>query len=82
MAVKIQFVNVNNCKWLYWRIRSVSVNTKDNLEERADDRKMIEINAKLVREQKTFFLCGEIVECFISFTHPTLPEYKIAQSNK
>lgn len=44
--------------------------------------KMIEINAKLVREQKTFFLCGEIVECFISFTHPTLPEHKIAQSNK
>lgn len=43
---------------------------------------MIEINAKLVREQKTFFLCGEIVECFISFTHPTLPEHKIAQSNK
>lgn len=43
---------------------------------------MIEINAKLVREQKTFFLCGEIVECFISFSHPTLPEHKIAQSNK
>lgn len=43
---------------------------------------MIEINAKLVREQKNFFLCGEIVECFISFSHPSLPEHKIAQSNK
>lgn len=44
--------------------------------------KMIEINAKLVREQRSFFLCGEIVECFISFAHPSLPEYKIAQGNK
>lgn len=43
---------------------------------------MIEITAKLVHEQINFFLCGEIVECFISFTHPVLPEYKIAQSNK
>lgn len=43
---------------------------------------MIEINAKLVREQRTFFLCGEIVECFISFTHPSLPEYKRALGNK
>lgn len=43
---------------------------------------MIEITAKLVHEKKNFFLCGEFVECFISFSHPCLPEYKIAQSNK
>lgn len=43
---------------------------------------MIEITAKLVREKRTFFLCGEIVECFISFSHPTLPEHKYAQSSR
>ncbi|GAB0092887.1 RAB6A-GEF complex partner protein 2 [Sergentomyia squamirostris] len=42
---------------------------------------MIEITSKLVREQTPVFLCGEVVECFISFTNPTLPEHKIAQSN-
>lgn len=43
---------------------------------------MIEITARLVREQTPVFLCGEIVECFISFTNPSLPEHRIAQSNK
>ncbi|XP_059612847.1 RAB6A-GEF complex partner protein 2 [Phlebotomus argentipes] len=42
---------------------------------------MIEITSKLVREQTPVFLCGEVVECFISFTNPSLPEHKIAQSN-
>lgn len=44
--------------------------------------KMIEINARLLREQTPVFLCGEVVECFISFTNPSLPEHRIAQSNK
>lgn len=43
---------------------------------------MIEITAKLVRDQTPVFLCGEIVECFLYFTNPPLPEHKIAQSNK
>lgn len=43
---------------------------------------MIEITAKLVREQTPVFLCGEIAECFILFTNPALDEHKIAQSHK
>ena len=43
---------------------------------------MIEITARLVREQTPVFLCGEIVECFISFKNPPLPEHRISQSNK
>ncbi|XP_037049692.1 RAB6A-GEF complex partner protein 2 [Bradysia coprophila] len=42
---------------------------------------MIEIVAKLVREQTPVFLCGESVELFISFTNPSLAEHRIAQSN-
>ncbi|KAJ6635150.1 RAB6A-GEF complex partner protein 2 [Pseudolycoriella hygida] len=42
---------------------------------------MIEIVAKLVREQTPVFLCGEAVELFISFTNPSLAEHRIAQSN-
>ncbi|XP_053657770.1 RAB6A-GEF complex partner protein 2 [Anopheles marshallii] len=42
---------------------------------------MIEINAKLLRDQSAVFMCGEIVECFIDFIHPSLPEHKISQSN-
>lgn len=43
---------------------------------------MIELTAKLVREQTPVFLCGEIVECFILFTNPSLDEHKTAQSHK
>lgn len=43
---------------------------------------MIEIVAKLVREQTPVFLSGEVVELFISFTNPSLAEHRIAQSNK
>lgn len=43
---------------------------------------MIEITSKLLREQTPVFLCGEMVECFISFTNPSLPEHRIAQSHK
>lgn len=43
---------------------------------------MIEITAKLVREQTPVFLSGELVECFLSFTNPSLPEHRISQSNK
>lgn len=43
---------------------------------------MIEINAKLIREQTPTFLSGETVECFISFTNPALPEHRVAQSHK
>ncbi|XP_062562117.1 RAB6A-GEF complex partner protein 2 [Armigeres subalbatus] len=42
---------------------------------------MIEITAKLIRDQSAVFLCGETVECLITFTNPTLPEHKISQSN-
>ncbi|XP_052902894.1 RAB6A-GEF complex partner protein 2 [Anopheles moucheti] len=42
---------------------------------------MIEINAKLLRDQSAVFMCGEIVECLIDFIHPSLPEHKISQSN-
>ncbi|XP_050069997.1 RAB6A-GEF complex partner protein 2 [Anopheles maculipalpis] len=42
---------------------------------------MIEINAKLLRDQSAVFMCGEVVECLIDFIHPSLPEHKISQSN-
>uniref|UniRef100_A0A182Q0S6 RAB6A-GEF complex partner protein 2 n=1 Tax=Anopheles farauti TaxID=69004 RepID=A0A182Q0S6_9DIPT len=42
---------------------------------------MIEITAKLLRDQSAVFMCGETVECLIDFIHPTLPEHKISQSN-
>ncbi|KAL1375216.1 hypothetical protein pipiens_017623 [Culex pipiens pipiens] len=42
---------------------------------------MIEITAKLIRDQSAVFLCGEVVECLITFTNPTLPEHRISQSN-
>lgn len=42
---------------------------------------MIEITAKLVRDQSAVFLCGEIVECLITFTNPKLSEHAISQSN-
>lgn len=40
---------------------------------------MIEVLAKLIRGQ--VFLSGEVVECSISFTHPTSPAHLISQSN-
>lgn len=43
---------------------------------------MIVVTAKLVRDQSPVFLCGETVECFISFANPTLPENRISQSNR
>lgn len=43
---------------------------------------MIEIKAEILRDQSAVYLCGEIVECFITFTNPLVPEHKIAQSNK
>ncbi|XP_058057496.1 RAB6A-GEF complex partner protein 2 [Anopheles bellator] len=42
---------------------------------------MIEIKAKLLRDQSAVFMCGEVVECLIDFVHPSLPEHKISQSN-
>ncbi|XP_058823491.1 RAB6A-GEF complex partner protein 2 [Topomyia yanbarensis] len=42
---------------------------------------MIEITAKLIRDQSAVFLCGEIVECLIIFTNPKLPEHNISQSH-
>uniref|UniRef100_A0A182W093 RAB6A-GEF complex partner protein 2 n=1 Tax=Anopheles minimus TaxID=112268 RepID=A0A182W093_9DIPT len=42
---------------------------------------MIEINAKLLRDQSAVFMCGEDVVCLIDFIHPSLPEHKIFQSN-
>ncbi|XP_055637258.1 RAB6A-GEF complex partner protein 2 isoform X2 [Toxorhynchites rutilus septentrionalis] len=42
---------------------------------------MIEITAKLIRDQSAVFLCGEIVECLIMFTNPSLPEHKFSQCN-
>uniref|UniRef100_A0A182WRG7 Uncharacterized protein n=1 Tax=Anopheles quadriannulatus TaxID=34691 RepID=A0A182WRG7_ANOQN len=42
---------------------------------------MLEINAKLLRDQSAVFMCGEVVECLIDFIHPSLPEHKISQSN-
>uniref|UniRef100_A0A182NFM2 RAB6A-GEF complex partner protein 2 n=1 Tax=Anopheles dirus TaxID=7168 RepID=A0A182NFM2_9DIPT len=42
---------------------------------------MIEITAKLLRDQSAVFMCGEVVECLIDFIHPSLPEHKISQSN-
>uniref|UniRef100_A0A182PAC1 RAB6A-GEF complex partner protein 2 n=1 Tax=Anopheles epiroticus TaxID=199890 RepID=A0A182PAC1_9DIPT len=42
---------------------------------------MIEICAKLLRDQSAVFMCGEVVECLIDFIHPSLPEHKISQSN-
>ncbi|XP_053681100.1 RAB6A-GEF complex partner protein 2 [Anopheles nili] len=42
---------------------------------------MIEIKAKLLRDQSAVFMCGEVVECLIDFIHPSLPEHKISQSN-
>uniref|UniRef100_A0A8W7PTE7 Uncharacterized protein n=1 Tax=Anopheles coluzzii TaxID=1518534 RepID=A0A8W7PTE7_ANOCL len=44
-------------------------------------RNMLEINAKLLRDQSAVFMCGEVVECLIDFIHPSLPEHKISQSN-
>lgn len=43
---------------------------------------MIEITAKLLRNQSAIYLCGETVEVFITFSNRSLPEHKIAQSNK
>lgn len=40
---------------------------------------MIEVVAKLIRSH--VFLTGEVVECSISFTHPTSPSHMISQSN-
>lgn len=40
---------------------------------------MIEVVAKLIRGH--VFLTGEVVECSISFTHPSSPAYMISQSN-
>lgn len=40
---------------------------------------MIVITAKLVRDQSSVFLCGETVECFISFANPV--ENRTSQSN-
>ncbi|XP_065082908.1 RAB6A-GEF complex partner protein 2 [Ochlerotatus camptorhynchus] len=42
---------------------------------------MIEITAWLIRDQSAVFLCGETVECLITFTNPSLPEHRISQSN-
>lgn len=42
---------------------------------------MIEIKAKLLRNQSAVFLCGETVEVFITFANHSLPEHKISQSN-
>lgn len=42
---------------------------------------MIEITARLIRDQSAVFLCGETVECLITFTNPSLPEHRISQSN-
>lgn len=42
---------------------------------------MIVITAKLVRDQSAVFLCGETVECFISFANPSLNEHRVSQSN-
>lgn len=43
---------------------------------------MIEIKARLVREQTAVFLAGESIECFVTFTNPQRPQHKIAQSNR
>lgn len=40
---------------------------------------MIEIVSRLTRGH--VFLAGELVECTISFTHPTSPTHMISQSN-
>lgn len=42
---------------------------------------MIEITAWLIRDQSAVFLCGETVECLITFKNPSLPEHRISQSN-
>lgn len=42
---------------------------------------MIEISAKLLRNQSAVFLCGEIVEVFITISNHTLPEQLKSQSN-
>ncbi|CAD7093498.1 unnamed protein product [Hermetia illucens] len=42
---------------------------------------MIEIVAKLVREQTPAFLCGEVVECFIDFSNPAQAQHRVSQSN-
>ncbi|KAG5684509.1 hypothetical protein PVAND_013738 [Polypedilum vanderplanki] len=42
---------------------------------------MIEIDAKLLRNQSAVFLCGETVEVFITISNHSLPEHKISQSN-
>uniref|UniRef100_U5EY67 Putative retrograde golgi transport protein rgp1 n=1 Tax=Corethrella appendiculata TaxID=1370023 RepID=U5EY67_9DIPT len=41
---------------------------------------MIEITAKLIREHSAF-LCGESVECLITFRNPANNQHKISQSN-
>lgn len=43
--------------------------------------KMIEISAKLLRNQSAVFLCGETVEVFITISNHTLPEQLKSQSN-
>jgi hypothetical protein len=43
---------------------------------------MIQIEAKLLRDQSAIFLCGEVLECFITFTNLTLPEQRTTFSNK
>lgn len=43
---------------------------------------MIEIKARLVREQTAVFLAGETIECFVTFTNPQRPQHKISQSNR
>lgn len=42
---------------------------------------MIEISAKLLRNQSAVFLCGETLEVFITITNQTLPEQIKSQSN-
>lgn len=42
---------------------------------------MIVVTAKLVRDESAVFLCGETVECFISFANPTNQEHRVSQSN-
>lgn len=52
-----------------------------NIVQIALQSKMIEIKAKLLRNQSAVFLCGETVEVFITFSNHSLPEHKISQSN-